>query len=139
MSEFNIKEKMKSFEEMINTCNDALGEELIEATATFITPASKEPLRGAQGYLSFVRFMRQSFPDVQWKAKEIVAENNIAAVLWECSGTHKGAFLGNAPTGKHFSTTIMNFYYFNDNGKIINDVADVGMIGILQQLEIIKL
>ena len=76
--------------------------------------------------------MRQSFPDVQWKLEEMVAEGNIVAVRWTLSGTHKGTFMGMSATGKHFSTSVMNFYYFNDEGKIINDIAAEGMIGILR-------
>ena len=52
---------MKRFETMINTCDDSLGEELIDPEAAFFTPASDKPLCGPQGYLSVVRFMRQSF------------------------------------------------------------------------------
>ena len=38
-------------------------------------------------------------------------------------------------TNKAFKTTFMNFYYFNEKGQITNDVADVGMIGIIQALK----
>ena len=68
------KEAMKRFETMINACDDALAEELVNPDASFITPASSEPVHGPQGYLGIVRFMRQGFPDVQWKLEEMVAE-----------------------------------------------------------------
>ena len=130
---------MKRFETLINTCDDSLGEELIDPEAAFLTPASDKPLYGPQGYLSVVRFMRQSFSDVQWKIQDMVAEKNVVAVHWECTGTHDGEFLGHAPTGKRFSASIMNFYYFNEKGKIINDIAAEGMIAILRQLGIVEL
>jgi predicted ester cyclase len=66
--------------------------------------------------------------------EEMVAEGNVVAVRWTNSGTHDGEFLGLAPTGKHFSATKINFYYFNDEGKIINDIAAEGMVGILRPL-----
>ena len=134
-----IRNRMKLFEKMINTCDDALGEELIDAEAYFTTPASPEPLKGPRGYLDVVRFMRRSFSDVQWNAREIVVEGGTAAVLWECTGTHDGAFLGHAPTGRHFSASIMNFYHFNEQGKIVGDIAAEGMIAILRQLGMIRL
>lgn len=31
-----------------------------------------------------------------------------------------------------FATTVMNFYSFDEEGKIVNDVAAVGIAGILQ-------
>ena len=126
------KNKMKLFEKMINSADDKLADELIDANASFYTPASPDPLYGGQGYLSVVHWMRKGFSDVQWQLDEMVAEGNIVAVKWTCSGTHDGEFLGTEPTGKSFSTSVMNFYYFNEQGKIINDVAAEGMIGILR-------
>lgn len=130
----NIKEQMKKFERMINTADVELAKELIADDAAFYTPVSDKPLYGGEGYLSVVFLMRKSFSDVQWKLEEMIAEKDKVAVRWTCSGTHDGEFMGIAPTGKHFSASVMNFYYFNENGKIVNDVAAEGMIGILRPL-----
>ena len=126
------KAAMKRFETMINTADSNIAKELVANNAPFYTPASPTPLYGGEGYLSVVHWMRQSFPDVQWKLEDMVAEGNVVAVRWTLSGTHKGEFMGMSATGKHFSTSVMNFYYFNDEGKIINDIAAEGMIGILR-------
>ncbi len=134
-----LRAAMRRFETMIDTCDDALAEELVAPEAAFFTPASEKPLYGPQGYLSIVRFMRQAFSDVQWKIRDMVAEGNVAAVHWECTGTHDGPFLGHAPTGRRFSASVMNFYYFNEEGKIVNDVAAEGMIAILRQLGMLGL
>ncbi len=133
-----LKERMRQFETMINTCDAVLATELVDAKAPFYTPASKAPVYGGQGYLSIVRFMRQGFSDVQWKLEEMVAEGNVVAVRWTCTGTHDGIFMGLKPTGKRFSASVMNFYYFNEDGKIINDIAAEGMIAILRQIGLVK-
>ena len=39
---------------------------------------------------------------------------------------------GVKPNGRSFATTVMNFYSFDDEGRIVNDVAAVGIAGILQ-------
>ena len=128
------KEAIHKFEKCINTNDLVLGEELISASAAFTTPVSPEPLYGAKGYLSVVVLMRESFPDVQWKLVDMVADENTVAVQWICSGTFTGTapFAGMAPNGRHFSTTVMNFYSFDEEGKIIGDVAATGIAGILQ-------
>ena len=126
------KAVMKRFETMINTADSMIAKELVADDALFYTPASPTPLYGGEGYLSVVHWMRESFPDVQWKLEDMVAEGNVVAVRWTLSGTHKGEFMGMPATGKHFSTSVMNFYYFNDEGKIKNDIAAEGMIGILR-------
>ena len=128
------KAVMRRFEIMINTNDKALAKELISAEALFQTPVSPTPLKGGEGYLSVVDVMRSGFSDVQWKARQMIAERNIVAVLWHLTGTHDGTFLGVKPTNQKISTTVMNFYYFDENGKIINDIAADGMIGILRPL-----
>ena len=125
---------MRKFEKCINTNNLALGEELISASAAFTTPVSPAPLYGAKGYLSVVELMRQSFPDVQWKLVNMVADEKTVAAQWLCSGSFTGSapFAGLQPNGRSFSTTVMNFYTFDADGKIVGDVAAVGIAGILQ-------
>ena len=126
------KELMKKFETMINTGDENLADELVASDAAFYTPASPEALYGGKGYLSVVYWMRKGFSDVQWHITDIVADEEKAAVKWDLTGTHDGEFLGIKPTGKKISVCVMNFYYFNQDGKVINDIAAEGMIGILR-------
>ena len=125
---------MRRFETCINTNDIELGRELIAASAAFDTPVSPAPLYGAEGYLSVVSLMRRSFPDVRWKLVDMVADERAVAVQWECSGTFAGdaPFAGLRPNGRKFSTTVMNFYFFDDGGKICKDVAATGIAGILR-------
>ena len=125
---------MREFEKCINTNDLELGRRLISETAQFMTPVSPTPLAGAEGYLSVVTMMRASFPDVQWKLVNMVADEHTVAVQWLCSGTFSGSapFAGLTPNERKFCTTVMNFYSFDDNGKIIDDVAATGIAGILQ-------
>ena len=125
---------MRKFEQCINTNDLELGRRLISDAARFMTPVSPTPLAGAEGYLSVVTMMRVSFPDVQWKLMNMVADEHTVAVQWLCTGTFSGSapFAGLAPNGRKFSTTVMNFYSFDDDGKIVDDVAATGIAGILQ-------
>ena len=128
------REAMRLFEKCINTNDIELGRKLIAETAAFDTPVSLTPLYGAEGYLSVVSLMRKSFPDVQWKLVDMVADEKTVAVQWECSGTFNGKvpFAGLQPNGRRFTTTVMNFYSFDLGGKIYKDVAATGIAGILQ-------
>ena len=82
--------------------------------------------------------MRKSFSDIRWEIVDMAAEADKVAVSWICSGTHDGEFMGLPATGKKFSFSCMNFYYFNDAGKIINDVAAKGLAGLFEALGILK-
>ncbi|WP_417169252.1 ester cyclase [Victivallis sp.] len=125
---------MRRFETCINTNDLALGEELISPSAVFTAPFSPVPLYGAKGYLSVVDFMRRSFPDVHWTLEDMVADEKTIAVQWRCTGTFSGpdSFAGLPPNNRKFSTTVMNFYTFDEAGRIIADVSAVGIAGILQ-------
>ena len=125
---------MRRFETCINTNDLSLAKELISEKAAFVTPVSPTPLMGAEGYMSVVSMMRSSFPDVQWKLEDMVADEKTVAVCWLCTGTFTGnaPFAGIEPNGRSFSTTVMNFYSFDGEGKIVSDVAAVGIAGIMQ-------
>lgn len=132
------KDLMKKFETMINTADEKLADELIDEKASFYTPVSDDPLYGGKGYLSVVHFMRSGFSDVQWNIEDMVASDDKVAVHWTLTGTHDGEFLGVKPSGVKIKTSVMNFYYFNKEGKVTNDVAAVGMVGILKPLGLCK-
>lgn len=132
------RQNLARFMTCINMNDKALAEELIDSKAEFTTPVSEKPLYGGAGYLSVVDLMRKSFSDIRWEIVDMAAEDDKVAVSWICSGTHDGNFMGLAPTGKKFSFSVMNFYYFNDEGKIINDVAAQGLFGLLNALGLIK-
>ncbi|MDO4184383.1 MAG: ester cyclase [Rhodospirillales bacterium] len=132
------KTTMRRFETMINTADTKLAKELVADDAPFYTPASPQPLYGGEGYLSVVHWMRTGFSDVNWTLEEMAAEGNIVAVRWTLRGTHDGEFLGVPATGKKIAVSVMNFYYFNDEGKVVNDIAAEGMIGILRGIGMLE-
>ena len=132
------KKTIERFKVCINTNDKNLADELIAADAEFASLISPQKLYGGKGYLSVVDFMRKSFSDIHWEIVDMAAEDDKVAVSWICSGTHDGDFMGNPPTGKKFSFSCMNFYYFNEDGKIINDVAAKGLIGLLENLGLVK-
>ena len=130
--------KIQRFKECINTSNKQLAEEIIDPKAEFISLTSTEKLYGGSCYLSVVDFLRKSFSDIHWKIVDMAAEDDKIAVSWICSGTHDGNFMSLPATGKKFSFTCMNFYYFNDEGKIIKDVAAEGLLGLFNSLDLLK-
>ena len=132
------KKNIERFKICINTNDKKLAEELIDSKAEFASLISDEKLFGGAGYLSVVDIMRKSFSDIHWEIVDTVVEENKAAVSWICSGTHDGDFMNFPASGKKFSFSCMNFYYFNDEGKIINDVAAQGMMGLFQSLGLMK-
>lgn len=134
-------EAIRLFEKCINTNDLELGNRLIAKTASFDTPVSPTPLYGADGYLSIVSMLRKSFPDIQWEIVDMVADEKTVAVRWKCSGTFNGSapFAGLLPNRQKFSTTVMNFYSFDEQGKICKAIDAAGIAGILKDIRAIKL
>ena len=130
------KQNIEKFKNCINTNDKQLAEELIDSKAEFASLVSSEKLYGGSGYLSVVDFMRRSFSDIHWEIIDMAVEEDKVAVNWICTGTHDGNFMNFPASGKKFSFNCMNFYYFNEEGKIVKDVAAQGMMGLLQSLGI---
>lgn len=53
-----------------------------------------------------------------------------------CDDDLRLAVAGHQPNGRRFSTTVMNFYSFDDEGMIFKDVAATGIAGILQGIRV---
>lgn len=81
---------------------------------------------------------QSGFSDVQWKLEEKNCEEKKCAARWILTGTHDEEFLDVMSTKQKIQSTFLNFYYFNEEGKIINDVAGEGLLGILKPLGLTK-
>ena len=71
--------------------------------------------------------------DPEAKVEDLIAEGDRVAVRFSFRATHKGTFLGIAPTRKRVTITGMNFYRIR-GGKIVELWREVDVLGLLQQL-----
>jgi predicted ester cyclase len=55
---------------------------------------------GLAGYVSGLRAVVTAFPDYRWELRELLIDADRIAARFEDSGTHHGAFLGVAATGR---------------------------------------
>ncbi len=59
-----------------------------------------------------------AFPDWREEIVELVAEGNTVAGRFRCSGTHRGEFLGEPPTGKRMEVDEA-FFFRVEGGKFV--------------------
>jgi len=71
--------------------------------------------------------------DRQATVDDLIAEGDKVAARYSFSATHKGKFLGVAPTGKRVKITGINIYRI-ERGKIVELWRQVDVVGMLQQL-----
>lgn len=74
-----------------------------------------------------------AFPDFQHVIEDMIAEGDKVAARYTDRGTHKGEFMGIAPTGKQVEFTAIGICRFA-NGKFTEAWVDYDALGLLQQL-----
>ena len=60
-----------------------------------------------------------SFSDVQMRIVELVAEGETVVGRFACSGTHTGAWLGHAATGRRFEDVAEVYFFRVVDGRIV--------------------
>ena len=56
---------------------------------------------GLEGLKDILTAMRTAFPDIDFSVKEQISDGDKVVSRFEWTGTHRGAFLGVPPTGRH--------------------------------------
>ncbi len=122
-------------EEIWNKRNTAAIDELI--APDFIGRIAGSPdIVGLEGYKKFFTASFTGFPDAQNIVEDIVAEGDKVAARWTFRGTHKGEYLGIAPTGKYVTGTLTAIYRIA-GGKIVECWGDADNLGLLRQLGVV--
>jgi steroid delta-isomerase-like uncharacterized protein len=124
----------RHIEEIFNKGNAAAIDEFIAPTFVMRAVSPEFPeLKGREGFKEFFTATRTGFPDSQWTVEDMVAEGDKVAAHWTFRGTHRGDYIGIAPTGKHVVVTVTTFYRIAD-GKIEEIWGDADALGLMQQL-----
>ena len=85
------------------------------------------------GYRQFVTMSFAAFADVQSTLEDMVAEGDKVVGRWTWRCTHKGEYMGIAPTGKQVTLsgiTIMRIV----GGKVLEEWGEMDNLGMMQQL-----
>jgi predicted ester cyclase len=83
----------------------------------------------------FAQF-RSAFPDWQEETVRLVAEGDTVAGRFKCSGTHRGEFLGEAPTGKRMEVEEV-FFLRTEEGRFVEFWVLEDSMGRMRQLGLI--
>ena len=79
-----------------------------------------------------------TFPDLQIKILELIAEGDLVMARCEATGTQKGEMNGVVPTGKVMKIAHWTINRFNDEGKITESWNLNDSLSLMQQLGAIK-
>jgi predicted ester cyclase len=116
--------------------NKAMARRLVEVINAGEEDAAVEELfapRVARWVKRLFAEFRSAFPDWQEETVELVAEGDTVAGSFKCSGTHRGEFLGEAPTGKRTEVEEV-FFLRAEDGKFVDFWALEDSLGRMRQL-----
>jgi steroid delta-isomerase-like uncharacterized protein len=122
--------------EAVNTGQLELLRDVIAPSVVDHDPAADQG-KGPEGFIHFFTEFREAFPDLSIAVEHLVADDNNVAFAYTITGTHKGDFLGIAPTGKKIKARGMQISRFED-GKIVERWGSSDELGILQQVGAMK-
>jgi|SRR6516162_9196646 steroid delta-isomerase-like uncharacterized protein len=90
---------------------------------------------GPEVYKRNVKRFVTAFPDLHFTVEDYVTEKDKVVASWSVTGTHKGEFIGIAPTGKKICLSGITIHQLAD-GKILDSFAIWDALGLLQQMDI---
>lgn len=121
-------------EDFFNTGNPDIPDEVFAADYVDHT-ASNPEMRGPENVRRSISDWRAAFPDTRSTVDVIIAEGDIVAARWTTHATHRGEFLGVAPTGKQIAVGWFGVFRLS-RGKVIESWDTFNVTEMMQQLEI---
>lgn len=93
-------------------------------------------VRGVEGIKQAVMLFRAAFPDLVYVVEDEVAEGELVVARFSARGTHRGTFLGVAPTGRTVTYGGFDMNRVRD-GRIVESWVHYDALALLQQLGIV--
>ncbi len=123
-------------EEIFNKKNLAVVDELVDNDYVFHGgPGGQE--KGRENFKQMQTILFTTFPDIRLTIEDMVAEGDKLAYRYTLRGTHKGDFMGIAPTGKQFELSGIAIGRVI-GGKIVEEWDANDMLGMMQQLGVVS-
>jgi len=88
---------------------------------------------GLEGVKQVFRLLHTAFPDLQIEIEDLIAEGGKVVGRVTARGTHRGEFMGIAPTGKQVSFNAIDVVRIA-GGKIVERWSQADNLALLQQL-----
>ena len=121
------------YKEVWNERKLDLIDQLVSQSHALISPNVTGPAVGPAAYKKVIASFVTGFPDLRFMVEETVCEKDKIVACWTFSGTHKGEFLGLAPTNRKVSIPGMTIHQIA-NGKILDSQSSWDAISLFHQL-----
>ena len=88
---------------------------------------------GVGGLRDYYKVLRDGFPDMRLASEDVIAEGEKIANRYTFYGTHKGEYMGIAPTSKLVISAGMVIHHFR-GGKCVETWQSTDALGFMTQL-----
>jgi len=112
----------------LNKMNEFFSPDIVR----YFLPDGSE-VRGIDSLREHEKKHRETFPDWQEDIKHIVAEEDLVVIHFVSTGTNRGSWLGNPPTGKRIRINEMSIFRIK-NYKIVEQWLLPDIFSMQQQL-----
>ncbi len=124
----------RTWEELFNQGKLAVADELI--SPDFKNHAAPGSPPGPASFKGLVTFYRSAFPDAQFTIEDLLADDDKVVMRNTFSGTHRGPFMGVAPTGRRVSQEQIHIVRVA-SGQVVEHWAVRDDLNLLRQLGVI--
>jgi steroid delta-isomerase-like uncharacterized protein len=107
--------------------------ELMSENCRHHDPVFPSLTSGADNVKRHITTCRNGFPDLKFSIDDTIAERNEVVIHWTARGSHKGQFLGMAPTNKNATVSGTSIFRI-ENGKIAEQWVDWNLLSMMEQL-----
>ncbi len=120
-------------EEVINTGNLDLADELFAPDYIEHVPIPPGMPTGVEGFKAYFAMLRAAFPDLHYTVEAVLAEGDMTACHIVARGTHQGEFMGIPAMGRQVTWTETHIGRY-EGGKLVEHWGDSHNLGLTQQL-----
>ena len=121
---------------------EGFGRGNLDALNDCFTPTFEEHQFGnpstLAGFKKVITDLRRAIPDLKHTIEEMIAINDKIWVRMTVRGTHKGPFMGFAPTGKSFTITVLDICRI-EGGKIVEHWGVPDRFALLHQFGVLPI
>lgn len=132
MSVEQNKETIRRLYNAINAGQMRQIDELLADDVVYRTAAGEE-VHGLEGAKDFIAGYRNAFEGLELSFKDIIAEGDKVAYIYQQTGKHTGEFDGISPTNNQTDVDIMGIATFED-GKAVEFYEIYDSLRLMQQL-----
>jgi predicted ester cyclase len=133
--EENKKIALRWLDELWTKGNYEVADEFMAPDYTRHDPFN--PVNSPREYCeNFIEMYRTAFPDVVFKAEEIMAERDLVFVRWSAIGTNTGSLKGVPPTNIRADLDGMDLLRIQD-GKIVESWPGFDGVTLLKKLKVL--